>query len=569
MLSVEQIAARLDDCFHLLTGGSRTALPRHQTLHATIDWSYALLSEPERTLLRRLSVFAGGWTLEAAEEVCAGDGLVEAEILDLLAGLASKSMVSVIEAPRGARRYTLLETIRQYGEGKLRQADEETGRRKQHVDYFLCFAETGDLKLHGPESLEWLHRMQEEYANLRVALEWCFGAGQAGEVGVKLTIALFEFWNKSSTYQEALIWQERAMQQSRSIPGTPARAKILYTYGVLVSSVLGKWEEGRPLLEESLEIWSALGASFRNDSAYVLIWLGYFLYHRDHSQSGCLYLQEAVDIFRETSDHWGLGWALNAFSELKLRDGDAETAFAMAEEGVAAFRVSGDRYGVAICIADLGDYNLRRGNFMEGMGYLEEALAIFREFGCKAFACQMLNLLGEIARMSNEYEKAEVYYGESLSMTQESGVGSHWLLSPSLNLGYTLLYLGDDWQAVSFYKQALNLSKLLEGELRIKRAFTDCLAGFAAVTAARGKAKAAARLYGAADAQYQALLPEGETIDSLIDLADRREFERYQAICCAQLGEAAYESAWVEGHSMTLEGALAEALAVSQDTQMV
>ncbi len=228
LLSVEQIAARLDDCFHLLTGGSRTVLPRHQTLRAAIDWGYALLSEQERVLLRRLSVFSGSWTLEAAEAVCQGNGLAEAEILDLLAGLASKSMVVVLQAPGGARRYTQLETIRQYGHEKLQQAGEESGCLQQHLDYFLRFAETGDRKLRGPESLEWLHRMEEEYANLRAALEWCFGAGQAGEAGVRLTNALVEFWNGSSYYHEWLIWLEKALEQSRSMMGTPARAKILY-----------------------------------------------------------------------------------------------------------------------------------------------------------------------------------------------------------------------------------------------------------------------------------------------------------------------------------------------------
>ena len=150
LLSVEQIAARLDDCFHLLTGGSRTVLPRHQTLRAAIDWGYALLSEQERLLLRRLSVFSGSWTLEAAEAVCQGNGLAEAEILDLLAGLASKSMLVVLQAPGGARRYTQLETIRQYGHEKLQQAGEESWCRQQHLDYFLRFAETGDRKLRGP-----------------------------------------------------------------------------------------------------------------------------------------------------------------------------------------------------------------------------------------------------------------------------------------------------------------------------------------------------------------------------------------------------------------------------------
>jgi predicted ATPase/class 3 adenylate cyclase len=559
MLTVEQIAARLDDCFHLLTGGSRTSLPRHQTLRATIDWSYALLSEPERILLRRLSVFSGGWTLEAAEAVCAGGGLKKAEILDLLAGLASKSMVQTLPASSGTVRYRMLETIQQYGEEKLRQADEETGRRQQHLEHFLRFAETGGRKLRGPESLEWLHRMEEEYANLRAALEWCFGAGQAGEAGVWLTNSLVEFWNGSSYYHEWLTWLEKALEQSRSLIGTPARAKILYWYGSFMIGEVGKWEVARPLLEESLEAWRLLGAAYRTDYADVLLWLGYHLYNRGQSHQGCLYLQEGTDISREAGDSWGLGCALILFSVVKFQDGDVETAFVMAHEGADAFRKSGDRSGVANCLQNLGVFRLKQGKYLEALPYLEEALGIFREYGRKVYACQSLLALGEVARALKEYEKAEACYRESLSMRQEIGAGPSWLIAPNLNLGYTVLYRGDEHQAVSFFTQALDLSRDVDKGGWV----VASLAGLAAVAAARGKVEAAARLYGAAEAQYQGPLAEGKTLDSMIDPVDRREFEHYQAMCRNQLGEATFDAAWAEGQGMTLEQALDEALAVS------
>jgi predicted ATPase/class 3 adenylate cyclase len=558
LLSVEQIAARLDDCFHLLTGGSRTVLPRHQTLRAAIDWGYALLAEQERLLLRRLSVFSGSWTLEATEAVCQGNGLAGEEILDLLARLASKSMVVVLQAPGGTMRYTQLETIRQYGHEKLQQAGEESGYLQQHLEYFLRFAETGDRKLRGLESLEWLHRIEEEYANLRAALEWCFGAGQAGEAGVRLANALVEFWNKRTTYHELFFWLAKALEQSRAMIGSPVRAKTLFIFGRYMMGRLGKWRDARPLLEESLEAWRSLGLSYRTDYAHVLIWLGFLLYHHDQPQTGHLYLQEATDIFRTAGDCWGLGWALDAFSQMKFGDGDAETAYAMAREGADAFRKSGDRSGVAICVHDLGDYNLRLGNYLESRGYLEEALSVFREFGFNWMASQTLMTLGEAARALDEYEKAEDCYREGLSMIRESGAGPGWFLSPNLNLGYTVLYQGDDEQAVSFFTQALSLSR----ELDNKRAVIECLAGFAAVAAAREKTEAAARLYGAAEAQFQGLLVEGKTIDSLIEPVDRKEFERYQGICRNQLGGAAFEQAWKAGQRLTLEQALAEAIAM-------
>jgi len=563
MLSVEQIAAYLDDCFHLLTGGSRTVLPRHQTLRAAIDWGYNLLSSSECSLLRRLSIFVGGLTLEAAEEVCQGNGLAQAEILDLLSGLASKSMVTVELASGGARRYKLLETIRQYGEEKLRQADEEGWCRQQHLAFFLHFAEIGDQKLHGPESLEWLRRIEADYGNLRAALEWCFGAGQAGEAGVRLANALVEFWNKGSYYYEWLTWLEKAMDQTCSMVGTPIRAKTINVYGTFTITMLGKWEEGRPLLEESLETWRKLGASYRNDLADTLTWLGNHLYDHEQPQTARDYLQEAVDIYRETGDWWGLGWTMNIFSGITYEDGYPEKAYAMAEEGVVAFQKSGDRYGIAMSTFLLGSYQYRLGDTQKAIQYIEEAQIVFREFGNKVFACQAFLILGEIARGSNDYEKAEAYYRESLSMRQEIGAGPSWLISSNLNLGYTVLYRGDFLQAASYFMQALKNSRGAEERANRKRSIIDCLAGFAAVAAARGKVETAARLYGTAEAQYQGLLTEGKTLDSLIDPVDRREFERYQAICRDRLGEAAFEAAWAEGRGLTLEQALAEALAIS------
>ncbi len=341
--------------------------------------------------------------------------------------------------------------------------------------------------------------------------------------------------------------------------GTTARAKILYLYATLNIRMLGKWEKGRPLLEESLETWRLLGVSYRTEYAYVLLWLGYFLYYRDQAQTGRAYLQEAVDILRESGDMWGLGWALHLFSYVNHDDGDVKTAFAMAEKGMAAFRESGDRYGVAICVDDLGRYNARQGNYLEARVYLEEALNVFREFGCKVFACVALNALGDVARTMDDYEKAEALYRESISMRQEIGAGPGWFPALYLNLAYTILGLGDDEQAVSFFAQALNLSKeLVDAEIVI-----PCLAGLAAVAAMRGKAEMATRLYGAAEAQYHGLLAEGKTIDSLFEPVDRREFERYQGICRDQLGEAAFETAWAAGREMTLEQALAEASAIA------
>src|SRR5262245_42819181 len=196
-LPVEKLNERLDDMFRLLTGGSRTALPRQQTLRALIDWSYDLLSPPERALLRRLSVFAGGWTLEAAEAVCVGDGIEGWEVLDLLTSLVEKSLV-LYEEGEGEGRYRLLETVRQYARDRLLEAGESEAAREQHCDWFLALAEEAEPQLW--REVAWVERLEREHDNLRTALEWC--AASSPETGLRLAGALHWFWHIRGHFTE-------------------------------------------------------------------------------------------------------------------------------------------------------------------------------------------------------------------------------------------------------------------------------------------------------------------------------------------------------------------------------
>ena len=191
-LSVEQIAARLDDQFRLLTGGSRTALPRQQTLRALIDWSHNLLGEAERTVLRRLSVFAGGWTIEAAEAVGAGEGVDGSDVLDLLTQLVNKSLV-MFEERTGQARYRMLETIRQYAREKLVESGENEAVRDRHLSFFVRLAEEAAPELLGKDVKAWLDRLEREIENVRMALDWAKGTARLRD-GLRLATALEWFW---------------------------------------------------------------------------------------------------------------------------------------------------------------------------------------------------------------------------------------------------------------------------------------------------------------------------------------------------------------------------------------
>lgn len=246
-LPIEEINTRLDNRFRLLTGGSRTALPRQQTLHALIDWSYDLLQEQEKRLLCCLSVFAGGWTLEAAEAVCAGADIEDWEVLDLLTSLVDKSLV-VFEEREAQVRYRLLETVRQYAQDRLRESQEGDAVLSRHREHFLVLSEMAEEQLLGPAQVEWMQRLEAEHENLRAALDGSIQEMQQGiqsEEALRFCGTLSRFWMIRGYFAEGRQWCERtlAMQSAiqtdtplsleQSLEQRHGRAKTLHGVGTL------------------------------------------------------------------------------------------------------------------------------------------------------------------------------------------------------------------------------------------------------------------------------------------------------------------------------------------------
>ncbi len=218
LLSAEDIAERLNDRFNLLSQGNRTALPRHQTLRAAIGWSYDLLSHKERVLFRRLAVFAGGWTFQEVQAVCSGDGIDVDEILDLLAHLVDKSLV-IMQAENGNARYRMLETIRQFAHEKFMNAMEAERVQKQHLEFFVRFAEEADPNLNGPEQAAWLDRLGTEHANCRAALGWALEHHEIDDAA-RLGTGLFWFWVFRAHLRESWQWLEQNIEMSRRLTQT-------------------------------------------------------------------------------------------------------------------------------------------------------------------------------------------------------------------------------------------------------------------------------------------------------------------------------------------------------------
>src|SRR6516162_8486227 len=256
MLSPDQIAARLDDRFRLLTAARRQILPRQQTLRATMDWSYDLLSEPEQALLRRLSVFAGGWPFEAAEAVCAGDGVAAPAILDLLTQLVDKSLV-IAETHGGEARYRLLETVRQYGAEKLQGAGEAAEVRRRHRDWFVALAEQAEPELRGMRQRLWSDRLEMEHDNLRAAYEWTMTEPEGRREGLRLATALFSFWRSIGYWSEGHEWLEQGLLSSGDVAPS-IRAKALAN-AALFAWRARKDERAIALAEEGLAVCKEVG----------------------------------------------------------------------------------------------------------------------------------------------------------------------------------------------------------------------------------------------------------------------------------------------------------------------
>ncbi len=393
VLAVEQIAARLDDRFRLLTGGSQIALPRQQTLRAAIDWSYDILSETERTLFRRLSVFAGGWSLEAAEAICSGNGVEASEIMDLLTRLVDKSLV-IVEIQRVEARYRLLETVRQYGGERLLEAGEAADVRKDHRDWYLKLAERLNSKMQGsepgtwlpefPQVVEqgsWLNRLETEHDNLRAALEWSREDTGGAEPGLRLAGALRSFWYLHGHWSEGRMWLERALAGTSDAP-SPAVRSLLRTAARLASEQ-GDYERATALCEKGL--------------------------------AAC----------RQSGDRARLGWFLLILGVVARDQGQYERAEALCEEGLNLGRDLRDEQLINIALANLGSVARHQGDHNRAATLYRESYALSQEIGSKPIVAYALRNLGLGAYDQANYQQATEFYREGLIRSRE--VGNRWL----------------------------------------------------------------------------------------------------------------------------------------------
>ena len=499
-LSAEQIAGRLDDRFRLLTRGNRT-VSRHQTLRTAIDSSYDLLSDRERALFRRLTVFAGGFTLDGAKAVCSDGALSAGEIVDLLTLLVDKSILSM---DRGVNvRYRLLETLREYGAEKLRESGEETVWCARRRDWLLELMSRAEPELQGPRQRVWLEDIEAEHDNLRATLEWN-NTEDDREPGLRLAAASWRFWQLRGYLSEGRAWLEGALRHAGNTPPSE-RIKALMGTGNL---------------------------------AYM---------QGDYARSEELY-KESLALSRRLGDTRHIASALNNLGLICQNRGDYTVAAALCEESLVLRRKTGDPRDIADSLNNLVGVAWALGDGERAVALCEESLALWRELGDSQGVAGALNNLGLVARHHGDYAGARILYEESLAIRRE--LGDRISIADSLaNLGYVAQCLEDYGQARGLYEESLALYRDVGANLSI----AQCLERLASVACAQQQHERAARLFGAADALRA-------TIGAPLGTPERTEIDRDIASVRAELGEKAATRALEAGHMMTQEAALTYAI---------
>lgn len=416
-LSVEEINGKLDQRFRLLTGGARTALPRQQTLRSLIDWSYDLLNEPEQALLCRLAVFAGGWTLESAEQVCAGGPLEQVAMLDLLTSLCDKNLVVAEQAERSTR-YRMLETVRQYARDRLLESGASEEYRDRHQAYFLALAKEAEPNLTGPNQQAWLERLEGEHENVRSALEWGAAAGGSSDAGLQLALAIKGFWTVRSHFSEGRAWMSRLLGTCHGGEADPVRADALHSIG-LFATLLGDYAGALATNEESLAIRRKLND--RKGVSNSVLAMGNVAIQQGDYLAARSYYEESLELNRELGDRLGIAKSLNNLGAVANQHGDHPTAHALLHEGLAIFREVGNHAEVARALVALADLAHNLGDYLSGQAMAAESLAIRTALGDRAGVASSLRRTGSSAYHQGDFSAARTQYQESLAISRAIG----------------------------------------------------------------------------------------------------------------------------------------------------
>jgi predicted ATPase/DNA-binding CsgD family transcriptional regulator/tetratricopeptide (TPR) repeat protein len=502
-LSVPEISSRLGQRLRLLTGGSRTGPPRHQTLRALIDWSYDLLNPEEQMVLDRLSVFAGGWTLEAAEAVTAASDGTEWQVLDHLSALVDKSLVQADET-RGSTRYRLLETVRHYAAEHLAQRAgcELDETRTAHRDYYLALVETANTQLRGPDEVVWLDRLEAEFDNIRAALAFSIGDPDSSGAGLRLATGLRWFCFMRGHAGEVVEALSALLERPDARTPTQARARALTASCHLLNH-------------------------FGNNSAIPSL------------------ASEAIGIARDLADDTDAADALSQMCWFRFEHGDLPSALAAIEEAVTLARATGDSRLMAEILGRRAVFESEAGDLGAAFADLEETLALSRETGDNYRLANTLASLGLRELAAGEHQAARAHLQEATTLADDRGY-QHLSSGLRLNLGFVYLIDGDSGPARHLFIDVLETARVTGVKPYVRGALL-CLA---LAAGASGDPVVAATLHGIADEHY-------ELAGRAFEAAEAGLRDRDHAQLRATLGDAAFEAAYARGRTLTQADAIA------------
>jgi len=550
ILTTEQLASRLDNAFRLLTGGSRTALPRQQTLQATIDWSYQLLDHKERLLLQRLAVFAGGFSLKGAEQVCAGDDLDDGEIFDLLASLVDKSMVDAERDQNRKMRYRLLETVRQYARQKLFESGQSQTVYDRHLAYFLEMAELIEPQLRTSVALERLADLSQEAANLRAALSWALESETAAKIedGVRLASALLNFWHTQNFHIEGYGWLLKGLtHMPEDAEPSQVRAKACFSIGHLTVP-MDRPEEARQWMEESLGIYRLLEDPKGIITAQSMLgeihaWSGSFDQARELGEA-------SVKMARSLEDRWLLAWALcryGASLHFQSLDADSDQERLLFEESLSLFEQMGDQLQVGDHYIILGWITYMQGDLTSANMYYKRALSTARAMKSKWMEAAALFSLGTVACNRGEFQQMKSQVSQSIALREEMGLST---IERLWALGFAEVNLGQTDESIRHFKKCLKSS-------HYRNYLIVPLIGIAKAMLQSNRPRIAAYLLGAS----KPLLDELNWFDPFPE----KEFERAWNELQKQIDPTTLKQEYDEEHRLTLEEAVSLALSDSED----
>lgn len=552
LLSVEQIAARLDDRFHLLTGGSRTALPRQQTLKATIDWSYDLLPPDAQVLMRRLAVFAGGFTLQAVESIFADSRANSLAALDLLSLLVDRSLLSANYQGR-AERYGMLETLREYARERLAAAGEIELYCARHLDFFLQMAERAESELGGPKRLAWFNQLEAEHDNLNVALSTALLLKDGTEKLLRLTAALYQFWVWRGHWREGGAWAVQAVAASRAA-GTPSKqlhVKALNVAGIIL--VFRDWREGNDLIEECVAL--AREVDDKPTLAHALLFLGINSHSANDDLKAAVLHTESLALLRAIGDEWWLAYALGHMGNLLVEQGDYARARVYYQESILLLQNLGDVWTVQLSYFGLGKLSYAEGDYDRALEFLKRSEKISIETGDRFGTAVDLHEMGLVAMAQGRDEYARTLLEQGLKLFEMIGFKRFsWTV---LALGLIALKQGEFTRAAPYHKESL---VLMLGKFPPRSEdlgfLAYCVAGLSAIAEHLGARQQAAQLLGGADRLIEAA---GHHIRPL-DRGMQAEYEHLVRVLHQALDGGDFAEIQMKGRALTQEQIVALAL---------